>query len=124
MAPVPRLPLEGAYLHAFQARVALEVNGITLFRRNTGLIKLDKRVFRAGIPGQCDLYGIANGGRHFEVECKRFGKLSPAQQRWREWCMEHRVPWLLLEVRKGENEASTIGRWVGEFVDFLVFWAA
>lgn len=105
-------------MHAFERRVSLEVRSVTLFRRNTGLIKLDKRVFRAGIPGQCDLYGIGTGGTHFEIECKRFGKLSPAQQGWRDWCLERGVPWLLLEVRRGELEAATIDRWCSEFEDF------
>ncbi len=111
-------PLETDYVHALMARAALEFPDVRLFRRNTGMMRLEhkgeSRMFRAGIPGQCDLYGLSKGGRHFEIEVKRFGKLSEAQTIWRAWCAEWNVPWLCVMVRKDEQQSETITRWIGE----------
>ena len=106
--------LESDYLHAFLARASLEFRQHRFFRRNTGAIKLESRMFRAGIPGQCDLYVIGKGGWHGEVEVKRFTKLSPAQEQWITWCDEWGVPWLMLRVHKDELPAVTVDRWVRE----------
>jgi hypothetical protein len=114
-----RLPLETDYVRALMARCAVELPHVRLFRRNTGMIPVDDRMFRAGIPGQCDLYALAKGGRHFEIECKRFGRLSEAQERWRAWCFGWGVPWLLLEVRRTEQPAETVTRWVREVSEFV-----
>lgn len=111
--------LETDYVHALLARAPLEFPDVRLFRRNTGIIQLESRVFRASIPGQCDLYAIGKGGRHYEVECKRFGRMSEPQARWREWCATWGVPWLLLEVRRTELPAETLSRWVGELRTFF-----
>lgn len=111
--------LEGDYQRGLLARVSLEFRDHRFFRRNTGLIKLEDRVFRASIPGQCDLYVLGRGGWHGEVEVKRFGKLSEAQERWRDWCGEWCVPWMMLEARKDEAPAATIARWVEELRPWL-----
>jgi hypothetical protein len=108
------LPLETAYVHDLMARATPVFPDVRMFRRNTGIIQLESRVFRAGIPGQCDLYAIGKGARHFEIECKRFGKLSEPQERWRDWCRSWGIPWLLLEVAKGEVPAETVHRWIDE----------
>jgi hypothetical protein len=125
----PMRMLETDYLHALLARVSIEFRDHRFFRRNTGLIKLDQRVFRAAIPGQCDLYVIGRGGWHGEVEIKRYGKIKEcegleskshrdgecAQSHWRDWCASWGVPWLLLSVERSEVQvpAATIERWVG-----------
>jgi len=113
------VPLEGDYQRALLARASLEFRAYRFFRRNTGTIKLDDRVFRAGIPGQCDLYVLGRGGWHGEVEIKRFGKLSDAQEVWRAWCEAWEVPWLLLEARRDEHVARTVERWVDELRAWL-----
>jgi hypothetical protein len=110
----PKRMLEGDHQRALLARVAKEFRDVRFFRRNTGLIKLDDRVFRAGLPGQCDLYVLGRGGWHGEVEVKRFGKLTEEQEHWRDWCSEWRVSWLLLEAYKSELPAATVDRWVNE----------
>ena len=113
--------LESDYVHALLVRAPHEFPNVWLFRRNVGAGRLAERsYFRAGIPGQADLYGIGRGGRHYEIECKRFTGLSPAQKRWRDWCDERDVPWLLLRVLIGELPTQTIERWVGELRVFLV----
>lgn len=114
-----RVPLEGDYQRALLARCALEFRDVRFFRRNTGMIQLEERVFRAGIPGQCDLYAIGRGGRHYEIEIKRFGKLSPAQEAWRDWCKQWGVPWTCLSVKRGEPVPETMARWMGELAEFF-----
>ena len=111
--------LEGDYQRALLARVSLEFRDVRFFRRNTGAIKVDDRVFRAGIKGQSDLYVLGRGGWHGEVEVKRFGKLSPAQEHWRDWCRAWGVPWTVVEARMGEPVTLTIARWVKELRAWL-----
>lgn len=106
--------LEGDYMRALLARVPIEFPAVRFFRRNTGMVKVDDRAFKAGIPGQCDLYIIGRKGWHGEVEIKRFGKLSEAQQRWRDWCFQWQVPWLCVEADKSELPSATIDRWCEE----------
>lgn len=111
--------LEGDYQRALLARVAIELPNHRFFRRNTGMVKVDDRVFRAGIPGQCDLYVVGRGGWHGEVEVKRFGGLTPDQEHWRDWCAAWCVPWLLVVVERGEEPAHTVARWVEEVRTWL-----
>jgi len=111
--------LEGDYQRALLSRVSLEFRDHRFFRRNTGTIKLEERVFRASIPGQCDLYVIGRGGWHGEAEIKRFGKLNAAQEHWRDWCREWGVPWILLEADKSEQPGATVERWVVELRAWL-----
>jgi hypothetical protein len=111
--------LEGDYQRALLARVSLEFRDHRFFRRNVGLIKLDDRMFRASIPGQCDLYVVGRGGWHGEVEIKRYGKLESSQVAWRDWCLAWHVPWLLLSVDKAEAPTETIVRWAGTLRPWL-----
>jgi hypothetical protein len=119
----PKRYLEGDYQRAFLARAAVEFPGVRFFRRNTGAITLEGRVFRAGIPGQCDLYVLGRGGWHGELEVKRYGSLTPEQERWRDWCIEWGVPWECVRVRRGtlgdESPAATVDRWVKEVRTWL-----
>jgi len=112
--------IEVDYCKALLLRWPAERSDTTLFRRNTGAIKIDGRMFRAGIKGQCDFYAIGASGYHYEIEVKRHGqKLSPHQINWRDWCLAHNVPWLLLDVERGELPAATIERWVSELRGFF-----
>jgi hypothetical protein len=106
--------LEADYQRAFLARASLELRDHRMFRRNVGMIKVDDRYFRASIPGQCDLYVIGRGGWHGEIELKRFTKLTPDQEHWRDWCAAWGVPWLLLEAGRPESPPETIARWMAE----------
>ena len=111
--------LESDLQRALLLRVSTEFRDHRFFRRNTGIIKLEDRVFRASIPGQCDLYVIGRGGWHGEVEIKRYARLNAAQERWRDWCREWGVPWLLLEASKRELSGATVERWVCEIALWL-----
>ena len=111
--------LESDLQRALLSRVSTEFRDHRFFRRNTGIIKLEDRVFRASLPGQCDLYVIGRGGWHGEVEIKRYGRLNAAQERWRDWCREWGVPWILLEADKSEQVTATIERWVVELRAWL-----
>ena len=43
---------------------------IRLWRQNTGVARIGKRVVRFGVPGQADLTGILFDGRRIEIEIK------------------------------------------------------
>lgn len=43
---------------------------LRIWRANTGVARIAKRVVRFGIPGQADLTGILPDGRRLEVEVK------------------------------------------------------
>ena len=112
--------LEGDYQRALLARVALEFRHVRFFRRNVGLVEMqDGRKFRSGIKGQADLYALARGGWHGEVEVKRFTRLSPEQEHWRDWCREWGVPWACVEARRDEPPTATVDRWVAELAPWL-----
>jgi hypothetical protein len=118
--PQSTYPLESVYMHALLVRAPREFPRVSLFRRNVGAVRLEGRYFRAGIEGQADLYGIGRGGRHYEIEVKRFTELSRAQKRWRAWCLEHEVPWIMIRVRPSELlPVQTIERWVVELMEFF-----
>lgn len=93
---------------------------VRVFRRNVGAIETNHGgVFRAGIPGQCDVYGFVRGGYAFEVEFKAAGgRLSEPQIRWRLFCESWGIPWLLLQAKRGETCEQTLSRWDSEFREF------
>ena len=52
-----------------------------LWRANTGVARIGRRVVRFGVPGQADLTGILPDGRRLEVETKSAtGKQSKDQR--------------------------------------------
>lgn len=111
--------LESDLQRALLLRMPERFPHVRAFRRNVGLVRMsDDRMFRASIPGQCDLYVLGRGGWHGEVEIKRWGKLSERQATWRAWCLSWAVPWLLLEAHRAESPQETVDRWVDE----LFFW--
>ena len=74
---------------------------------------------RAGVPGQADLYAVARGGLHVEIETKSFaghdrGRLQTAQIAWRRRCQELDIPHLVLRALRGEAPGATVERWVRE----------
>lgn len=106
---------ETEYVKAFMASSAAAIPDLRLFRRNVGTIQMHGRVFRAGLPGQADMYGYERGtGRAIEIEAKLKSKLSPDQERWRDWCQSWGVLWLLVAVSRGETQAQTVARWIAE----------
>lgn len=113
------MSLEGDYQRALLARASLEFRDVRIFRRNVGSIKVEDRLFRASIPGQCDLYAIDRNATHYEIELKRFGVLNDAQKRWRDHCLAWGWPWLLLRVERSETEPQTIARWLSELGEFF-----
>jgi hypothetical protein len=88
---------------------------LRLFRRNVGAGKLDSGIFvRFNIKGQCDVFGLFQGGRHIELELKAKRSLSPEQEVWRDWCIQWGVPWLCLCAARGETDDQTVERWIFE----------
>lgn len=111
---------EAPLMRAFLGRASIEFLNVRLFRRNVGMMQVKDRIFKAGIAGQCDLYGYTKGGIALEVEIKAAnGVLNPEQARWRDWCLAWGVPWLLLRAQASELPVQTVERWCTEFRDFL-----
>jgi hypothetical protein len=76
---------------------------------------------RTGVPGMSDLYVVASGGRHVEIETKALrGVLATAQQAWRLRCTELAIPHLVLRVGKGETLEACVNRWVESLRKVLV----
>lgn len=93
---------------------------LRLFRRNVGAAKIRGFTVRFALPGQCDLYGMTRGGQHYEVELKGPGKkLEPDQVKWRDWCLEWKVPHIVLTAMKMETETETVERWISELENFI-----
>ncbi len=105
-----------------QAKLLLEapkrIPHLRLFRRNVVVARMENRTVRAGIKGQCDLYGYFRGSIAVEVELKAAGKSSsPEQRAWAEWCKEWRVIHAVLRAQKGESDEQTIDRWCAELAE-------
>ena len=106
---------ETKYQAALLKLAPFEIASLRLFHRTISKIKIEGRVIKQGIKGQADLYGIVDGGGHIEVELKWIGgTLEPEQETWRDWCLERKIPWLLLEVWKEEEKEATLTRWIAE----------
>lgn len=91
---------------------------VRLFRRNVGSATLRGGYkVQFALPGQCDLYALARGGRHIEVELKAAGKrIIPGsdQDIWQIWCRVWDVPHIVLVGRKEESVEKTVERWCTE----------
>lgn len=115
---------ESDLMRAYQEAVPFALPNVRIFRRNIMAAHLSGGHFvRAGIPGQCDLYGyIARpiGQRSLlalpiEIECKGArARWTDQQKMWRAFCEEWRIPYLALEARKDDTPGATIIRWVEE----------
>jgi hypothetical protein len=106
-------------MHELLYEAARAIPWARLFRRNILKLKLidprtqRDRVVIAGIPGQCDLYLYAFGGRCAEIELKsQNGRLSPDQKVWRDWCLAGQIPWICLWPWPLETKEETVRRWV------------
>ena len=54
---------------------------LRMWRANTGVARIEKRVVRFGVPGQADLTGILPEGRRLEIEVKSpTGRQTPEQR--------------------------------------------
>ena len=105
--------IESEMRRALLAAAPHALPNVRLFARNVGFFKLQTgHGFKAGIKGQADIWGFLRGGKSIELELKtKRGKLSPDQERWRDFCLEWGVIYLLLEAR---DDANPIARWVEE----------
>lgn len=115
------MSLEGDLQQQFLLRAAAELPTLRLFRRNILKVRVEGRAMRAGIRGQCDLYGYVRGtSRVIEIELKSTtGTLNEHQQRWRNFCIEWGVDHLVLKARKNETVDLTVSRWIQETRDAL-----
>jgi len=109
---------EGDLQRLFLISAAERIPNLRLFRRNVGSVQMeDGRRFRSGIPGMADLYGYwqdsAGRSRPIEIEIKGLkGRLSKEQEAWRDWCLVHAVPWVLLYPLKDEPPEHTMIDWI------------
>jgi hypothetical protein len=106
---------ERSLQNVFRMQLTQAIPTLRAFVRSVGVFELeDGRVFRAGIKGQCDIYAMARGGLHIELELKaEKGRLTKEQIAWRDFCIEWGVPWLLLQPARGELVEATMERWIG-----------
>ena len=89
--------LHEALLKDILVRLHNEFEGLRLFRREVGLFMKPRtgRHIKIGLAGQSDLYGFYKG-QHIEIEIKTgSGRLSKAQQNWRDLCLTCGVKWCL-----------------------------
>lgn len=94
-----------------------ELPTLRLFTRQVMRVKLheSERTVAVGIKGQCDLYGLARGGLHIELELKTAtGVMSPKQREWRAFCERWAVPHLVLRAKAEESVEETVKRWCHE----------
>lgn len=101
-------------LHLFIQQVPFSLPDVRVFRRNIiNVMTVHGQWARNGQPGQADAYAITRGGLHVELEAKAAaGKLAEAQRRWRAWCEDWAIPYLLLRVLTRETPERTVERWV------------
>ncbi len=105
-------------LHVFIERAPHHLP-VRVFRRNiiNRPVTVEGRTvqLRNGIKGQCDAYALSRGGRHIELETKAArGTMRKAQEAWRHWCIEWRIPHLVLKAGPDERPEETVARWVEE----------
>jgi len=94
-----------------------ELPNLRLFTRQVMRVRLldPDRTISIGLRGQSDLYGIARGGLHIELELKAAGgRLNPHQLAWQAFCGRWGVPHLVLQARSGEAIPETVKRWCDE----------
>jgi len=113
-------PLESKLQTALLLAAPRELPDLRLFRRNVGSGQFvdyagHGRVVQFGIAGQADLYTIARGGMHTEVELKSAtGTLSTEQKKWADFCHAWGVPHIVLKAKKDETVEETVRRWCTE----------
>lgn len=126
-------------VHMVEFLSAYKRPGFKLFRRNV----INKTVqdlhtgrvhqLKAGIVGQCDVYGFVKFSRGFaipvEIEFKGYKtKTEDEQNKWRVWCESMGIPHIQLRVCKNakigvETTFESTCRWTDElnaFVDELL----
>ena len=91
-----------------------------VFRRNVATVKIEGRTVKFGIRGQPDFYGVVDGGLHAEIEIKAAGgRLRPEQREFRDWCLEHRIPYVNPIARADETIDQTVERWCDEIASIV-----
>ena len=124
------LASEADLMRAYIEAIPFAIPTMRVFRRNIIAARLNGGHFvRAGIPGQCDLYGYVKSSRPavswcwahpIEIECKAARtRWTKGQKKWRAFCEEWRIPYLALEARKDETPGDTVGRWVKETMNYV-----
>lgn len=116
------MTLESSLKSALLLRAPRELPNLRLFNRPVLRVRLldPDRTFQYGIKGQCDVYGLARGGLHIELELKTAtGTMKPKQLAWQAFCLEWDIPHLVLQARVGESVEETVERWCEEIRECL-----
>jgi hypothetical protein len=113
-------PLESELQSALLLAAPRALPTLRLFRRNVGAATYGAHTVTFGIRGQCDIYALARGGLHVELELKAAGgRLSKDQARWGAFCRTWEIPYALLHTDHGETIGETIVRWIAEINSML-----
>lgn len=116
------MTLEGKLKSALLLAAPRALPHLRLFVRQVMRVKLHDpdRTIAVGVRGQCDLYGLARGGLHIELELKTAdGVMSDKQLAWQAFCHRWEVPHLVLQARSGEGVEETVGRWCEEIQSMI-----
>jgi hypothetical protein len=100
----PEKLLQNEILRRFGTQTDLRI-----WRQNTGVARMGKRVVRFGVPGQADLTGILSDGRRLEIEVKSpTGRQTLDQQRYQQ--MIERFGGLYVLARSVEDVEEMLAR--------------
>ncbi len=84
---------------------------LRLWRANSGVARMGRRVVRFGVPGQADLTGILPGGIRLEVEVKaENGRQSEEQRNYQRMVEQFGGVYVL--ARSVEDVQLAIGRYL------------
>ncbi len=91
-----------------------QVNGVFVWRQNTGAVKVRNQWVRFGLPGQADITGCV-GPKRLEIECKSDkGRLSPEQRAFGDRMLALGAVYIVARSLAGESGAQTIHRLIEE----------
>jgi hypothetical protein len=100
-----------------------EITNTRFLIRNVGNIATENRHFKAGIRGQCDVYGWLFRDPYpmeFEIELKNVKTpQNDAQKAWAAYCVFFKIPYVLLRAKKGETPYRIVERWVKETKEWI-----
>ena len=102
----PEKSIQNEILRTFGTRPDMR-----LWRQNTGVARMGKRVVRFGVPGQADLTGILPGGLRLEIETKsELGRQSVEQSSYQ--AMVERFGGVYVLARSVDDVWGKIGRFL------------
>ncbi len=102
--PESERQIQNAILRAFGTK-----RWMRLWRANSGVAQIGRRIVRFGVPGQADLTGILPDGRRIEVEIKSAtGRQTQDQKNFQRMIERFRGLYVLARSVKDVRRALTV----------------